>query len=113
MKKSPVRQLAKMVRELTGGGKALIEWLVEVQEGRVDAASMKDRLDAAKILLERGFGKAPLTIEVTGQVNHVHLGGKVDLGKLSDDDLASMRATLRKALPAAGEDVLDVEPEPE
>lgn len=93
---SKVRKLAKMVMETTGGGRSLIEFLFRVHDGQVEDATMKDRLEATKLLLERGFGKAPVQIEVTGQVTHVM--GKVDVSKLSNDELDMLRKTLRRAV---------------
>lgn len=113
---SKVRKFAKMVLERTGGGASLLEFLVKVADGEYpEEATMRDRLEATKILLDRGLGKAPIQVDVSGQVQHVH--GRVDVARLSDEDLAVLRKTLRRAvvtdvLPAAsasaGEAAADV-----
>lgn len=107
---SKVRRLAKMVIEQTGGGRAIVDFLMQVQSGLIDGCSIRDRIEASKVLLDRGYGKAPLTIEVTGQV--VHAVTSVDVGKLSDDDLGNLRRMLRRAvvvpeLPAPVAQVID------
>jgi hypothetical protein len=107
---SKVRRLAKLVIEQTGGGVALVEFLNSVAMGLVDGASMRDRLEAAKVLLDRGYGRAPVQIEVTGQVTHAVT--RVDVHRLTDEELEFMRRTLRRAvvkeaLPAPAEEVDD------
>ncbi len=120
--KNPVRYLARMVHELTGGGTALVEFMDDVFKGNVEGASVRDRLEAAKYLTERGYGKAPLTVEVSGNITH-SIEAKYDLGKLSDAELAQVAGSLEKAqrqLPSPGQPldaveaaVLDVEPVPD
>lgn len=95
---SKVRRLAKLVIEQTGGGRAIVDFLMQVQSGIIDGCSIRDRIEASKVLLDRGYGKAPLQIEVTGQV--VHAVTSVDVGKLSDDDLGNLRRMLRRAVVA-------------
>jgi hypothetical protein len=99
--KNHVRDLAKHVRLLTGGGRALVQFLEDVRDGQVEGATVRDRLEATKLLLERGYGKAPLTVEVTGQVNHAHLhlsGGRVDLSRLTPQELLQIQATMTRAV---------------
>lgn len=93
---SKVRRLAKLVIEQTGGGRAIVDFLMQVQSGLIEGCSIRDRIEASKVLLDRGYGKAPLQIEVTGQV--VHAVTSVDVGKLSDDDLGNLRRMLRRAV---------------
>lgn len=99
-RQSAVRELARLVREETNFGGDVVSFLIDMYQGRVPGAAARDRIEAAKVLLDRGFGKAPITVEVQGQVNHLHLGANVDLGRLSADDLNSIEATLEKAIVA-------------
>lgn len=54
------KSLAARVREATRDGEDLVEFLLRVLNAEEDfeGASVRDRVDAAKILLDRGFGKA-------------------------------------------------------
>lgn len=49
--------LAARIRERTQDGKVILDYLMSVLTGK-EKATPKDRLDAAKILLDRGYGKA-------------------------------------------------------
>lgn len=76
--------LAAAVREATREGINIVEFLVEAMAGRMMVASAakanepaaqafipvepKDRIKAAEILLDRGFGKPLQTIDVGGQI---------------------------------------------
>lgn len=93
---SKVRRLAKLVIEQTGGGRAIVDFLMQVQSGIIEGCTIRDRIEASKVLLDRGYGKAPLTIEVTGQVTHAVT--TVDVHKLTDEDLGQLRRMLRRAV---------------
>lgn len=118
MKKSIVQKLAKRVREVTDDGTVLIQFLADVMEGRVEGATSRDRIEAAKQLHDWGFGKVPQSLEVTGEIQHTHVAGKVDLSRLTITELNALRATLRAAsertaLPestATSGEVIDVTP---
>lgn len=57
--------LAKRARELVGDdGTRVLEFLATVMDD--ESARLGDRIEAAKLLLERGFGRAP--IEVQGEL---------------------------------------------
>ena len=62
------RGLASKVREVTKDGADPILFLMDVLEGKVTGTRVKDRIEASKILLDRGFGKATTVIEA--EVNH-------------------------------------------
>jgi hypothetical protein len=98
--KNPVRYLAQMVHELTGGGRALTEFMWEMMNGEIPDASARDRLEAAKYLTERGYGKAPQTIEISGTMQH-EIGAGYDLSKLSDAELAQIATSLDRVRTAA------------
>lgn len=58
--------MARLVREKTADGAELVEFWLAVMRGEVPAMSdEKSRRWAADRLTERGFGKTPVTIEVT------------------------------------------------
>lgn len=85
--------------------------------------SIRERMDAAEILLAHLVGKPVSAVEVEAHVAHEHrIGSARDLSKLADADLAQLEALLSKATPArpagASEAVVDAEivepvPEPE
>jgi hypothetical protein len=106
-RKNRVRELADMVVAVTGGGAAIVDFLDKVRDGRVAGASVRDRIEAAKILLERGYGKAPLQLEVKGKIKHT-LTRRVDVSRLTDEELESLRRTLRRA----AVDVAELPPPP-
>jgi len=62
--------LQRRVRELVGeDGDKLATFLLSVLNSRKEKTS--DRLEAAKILLERGWGKAPISIETDSPASFV------------------------------------------
>ena len=81
---APAVSLARAVREMTDDGRVLIEVLAEIL---VDPdASRRDRTEAAKVLLDRGFG-APLRTElqIQAQASDAHA-----LEALADGELARL-----------------------
>ena len=44
--------------------------LVQVVEGKVRGAQVRDRINAARYLVDRGYGQPPRTIQIEGQVTH-------------------------------------------
>jgi hypothetical protein len=120
--REPVRYLAKMVHDLTGGGTALIEFMFEVLTNEVPGATVRDRLDAARYLTERGYGKSPQVVQIQGGIQHT-VTGRYDLAKLSDEELAQIAGSLEKAqrglpspeqpLNSIEEAVIDVTPLPD
>jgi len=86
---APAVSLARAVRELTDDGRVLIEVLAEIL---VDPdASRRDRTEAAKVLLDRGFG-APLRTElqIQAQASDAHA-----LEALADGELARLADMLQ------------------
>lgn len=111
---NPVVYLAKLVHDTTQGGRALLEFMMDVHNGKVAGATVRDRLDATKYLIDRGYGKAAQQVEVRGTVQHT-ITAKYDLSKLSNEELVQMQATLRRAaiaaLPAAEVEDAEIVPD--
>ena len=81
---APAVTLARAIRELTDDGRILIETLAEIL---VDPdASRRDRTEAAKALLERGYG-APLRTELQITAQASDAGA---LAALADGELARL-----------------------
>jgi hypothetical protein len=71
------RELLTLVRESTGDGRTLVDFLVQVAEGKPVLGrkpTLADRMRATELLLDRGWGKAiqridadqsPVTVVVT------------------------------------------------
>lgn len=92
---APAVKLARLIRELTHDGTLLAETLVEiVTDGET---SKRDRIEAAKVLLERGFGK-PLE-------THLQVHASVDdagaVTALADTELARLADLLAAGRPSA------------
>jgi hypothetical protein len=66
--------LASRIRDATREGQDVVKFLVAVMNGREKQAKMSDRIQAATILLDRGFGKplSEVNLNVSGEVNHLH-----------------------------------------
>ena len=52
-------ELARLIKSQTNNGLLIIEFVIAVMEGRVKNARPHHRMEAARDLLERGFGKLP------------------------------------------------------
>lgn len=88
---APAVTLARMIREMTDDGRILIETLAEIL---VDPdASRRDRTEAAKALLERGYG-APLRTELQITAQASDAGA---LSALADGELARLADMLSSA----------------
>ena len=82
--------LARRVRELVGdNGELILEFMVDVLGD--DSARTADRLEAAKWLADRGFGKALQAVEVD-----VAPQPSLDFTMYSLEDLETMIAILEK-----------------
>lgn len=69
--------LASRVRELTGDGEAVLDLLMDVLTGQMKA-NPREKLEAAKILLERGWGKAPeLSVNVNANTTLSDIAGEL------------------------------------
>jgi hypothetical protein len=58
--------LVRAIREQTNDGEALVHFVVEVFRGKVDGVRLRDRLEAATWLADRGFGKPIQALEHSG-----------------------------------------------
>jgi hypothetical protein len=83
--------LASRVRDMTNQGEELLSYLLKVVKGE-ERASGADRIRAAELLLQRGFGKAP-EIQLTGELGEEALQSLSDLG---DDSVADLMEALTK-----------------
>lgn len=101
------RELSAEIRRRAESGNdrnQLIAWLWEIAEGQqvehpddgpVQLTSTRDRLNAITELLDRGWGKAPQTVEVDGQIQHT--AAPIDVSRLSDDERAQLRNLILRA----------------
>jgi hypothetical protein len=81
--------LGRLVRETVGeDGDVIVQFMTAVMTDR--SQRTRDRLDAAKWLADRGFGRA-------GQVETQLLPSKLDLSKLTDEELETMIVLFEKA----------------
>ncbi len=84
----PVKGIAQLVREATDGGRLLIDTLVAIATG-LDSSD-RDKVSAASILLDRGFGRAvetSLTLSVDASSSDA-------LSQLADAELERLAQTL-------------------
>ena len=90
--------LSRRVRELVGDdGHEIAEFMFGVLSNKTERTA--DRMEAAKWLADRGFGKAALVVDV-GVTEHVF---QEFLRGLSTEDLEAMTAILQKYSPDVGE----------
>ena len=91
--------LSRRVRELVGDdGHAIADFMFRVLSDETERTA--DRMEAAKWLADRGFGKAALVVDVspvTEQLIQEFLRG------LSTEDLVAARAIFAKYVPGAAE----------
>ena len=79
--------LAEIVREKTNDGADVVDFLIKVVNGRVRKAKLADRIHAAEVLLDRGFGKPLQSVELSGpDGGPIQLITIADLGRQSDGD---------------------------
>jgi hypothetical protein len=82
--------LARRVRELVGDdGHEIAEFMFSIMSD--GAARTADRMEAARWLADRGFGKAIQAVDI-----EVAQGPWAELGKLSREDLETLLAIFRK-----------------
>lgn len=95
---TPAVKLARLIRELTCDGTLLAETLVEiVTDGDT---SKRDRIEAAKVLLERGFGK-PLETHLQVHASVDDAGAVTALADTELARLADLLAAGRSSAPSA------------
>lgn len=58
--------LAAMIREKTEDGAAVVRVLVDVLEGREPRAKVADRIEAARLLMDRAWGRPLQAMELSG-----------------------------------------------
>jgi len=88
--------LTRRVRELVGdNGEAIAQFMYEVMSD--EGARTADRLEAAKWLADRGFGRAVQALDI--DVNP----SSFDITHLSTDDLKAIAVILRKYSPDVAE----------
>src|SRR5262252_3754920 len=61
------RGFVRAIREQTRDGDELVAFMVRVFRGEVEGARLRDRLEAATWLADRGFGKPTLGVELAGK----------------------------------------------
>lgn len=83
--------LAKLVRQVSRDGRDPVLVLMDILHGRIKGTRIRDRLDAAKELLDRGYGKA-----TTHSESEVTVHNERPLASWSVEDL-------RKALEMMGQ----------
>jgi hypothetical protein len=59
--------LVRAIREHTRDGDDLVAFVVRVFRGEVDGVKLRDRLEAATWLADRGFGKPTQGVELAGK----------------------------------------------
>ncbi len=92
---APAIRLARKVREMTNDGELILELLFDIS---FDAdAPRRDRLEAAKMLLERGFGRA---LETQLQV-HTQANDTATIGALAESELTRLADLLATRGPQA------------
>jgi hypothetical protein len=80
-----VREVAEMIFAETSDLRDVVKFLVKTyKNGKAD---LKDRLDAAKELLNRALGRPPQTIELSGGVQV-----KTDLSRATEAELDALMA---------------------
>ena len=91
--KKASKNLALTARTATRNGTRLIDFLCRVYQNEDE--QMSDRLHAAQILFERGWGKAPIEV-------HVEIEETTTLSRFSLEQLLSMQQSMNQ-LEAGGE----------
>lgn len=96
VKKTNAAALAQYASQLTGGGREMIDVLVNV--ARSPLASNAERIAAAREVLDRTCGRSAQVIE-----HDVHVvGGNYDLSRLPAERVRELRSMLVELAGAAG-----------
>lgn len=87
--------LASLIREKSKDGRVLVDFLFDVVEGR-QPGQTRDKIQAATILLDRGYGKA---VETSVQVQLDAKNGEstTAIDDLADAELESMARELKSS----------------
>lgn len=73
------RGMVQKIREATDDGEQIADFILQVFHGEVEGVKLKDRLEAATWLADRGFGKPVQAMNVETF--------QIDLSTLSDEQL--------------------------
>ena len=79
--------LVRAIREQTADGEELVLFMLRVFRGEADGTRLRDRLEAASWLADRGFGKPTQAMEVTGKDGEALLPLTLIQAVLADADL--------------------------
>lgn len=90
-KKSLAKTVAEAVREKSHNG---LRWVKELDKIAMGKETTKNRLDAIRMLLERGFGRPPQEVQLSGGLVNFD---SIDLKKLNDKQLEDLYAAQAKA----------------
>lgn len=90
-KKSLAKTVAEAVREKSHNG---LRWVKELDKIAMGKETTKNRLDAIRMLLERGFGRPPQEVQLSGGLVNFD---SIDLKKLNDRQLEDLYAAQTKA----------------
>lgn len=100
------------MRERVGpqGLEAMIDFLRSVVDGPLSVTStMKDRIRAAELIFDRGWGRAKQTVDINMSES---IGGRPNFDALTDEQLGNyldaVSTAVTKALPDETEDPDDV-----
>ena len=85
------KDLANKILFSTQNGDMLVRRLVALAQGEIEDSKPHDQIRAIEMLLDRAFGKAPVTVEIEGEVVHRAIND------FSDDELRSL-VDLRKRI---------------
>lgn len=88
----------RRVRHATRQGRDVLDFLLAVMRDEKEAT--RHRLQAASMLLERGFGRVHPADELPG-VRHVETHNTLNVSMLSDADLEALHALVSRATAAA------------
>jgi predicted nucleic acid-binding Zn ribbon protein len=88
--------LVETIRASTQDGQELVQFMLQLFRGEMKGARMRDRMEAATWLCDRGFGKPAQAIEAL----HEQKVAVLDLRSMTDDQLDAL-ATHLKAMEEA------------
>ena len=92
--------LARRVRELVGeDGEAIVQFLVETMHD--SSVRTRDRLEAARLLADRGWGRPAQALEIELELANQRPG--LNVNRLSSEDREAMISILERYVPNAAE----------
>ena len=90
------KDLANKILFSTQNGDMLVRRLVALAQGEIEDSKPHDQIRAIEMLLDRAFGKAPVTVEIEGEVVHRAIND------FSDDELRSLVDLRRRIIEGSG-----------